>query len=249
MHQVRRPYPHAPIKEALVDFRVKSREDISLHDLRPFGQEVKGSYPSETTREQFQAQFNIGGEASSDQKTIGYLYHSADRRQAVQARLDGFTFSRFSPYVDWPQLIEEAKRLWHIYVAAVRPQSIDRVAVRYINQLNIPIPASGELDLKQYLRTYAEIGPDAPQLVEQYLLRMVLPQGDLGAILVLTQAILPQPPPRQNASVLLDLDLFREGVDLPVDSDEAWTILATFRERKNLYFEASITDAMRELFS
>jgi uncharacterized protein (TIGR04255 family) len=49
--------------------------------------------------------------------------------------------------------------------------------------------------------------------------------------------------------VILDIDLFRENLSLPTRSGEIWDMLETFRERKNKFFEVSITDATREIFA
>ena len=83
--------------------------------------------------------------------------------------------------------------------------------------------------------------------LEQFFLRLVMPQIDLAAKLILTEALLP--PQGDRLGVILDIDLFRENVSINAESAEIWDILEAFRVRKNKYFEASITDAARELFA
>ena len=63
----------------------------------------------------------------------GYLFTSVDGRQVVQARLDGFTFSRLKPYDKWESLRDEARELWQHYVQIASPETVTRVALRYIN--------------------------------------------------------------------------------------------------------------------
>lgn len=244
-----RHYPHAPIKEALIDLLVVNRDDISLQDLKQFGVALKEQYPFESPRELMQAQFQFGGPApSSSHSTIGYLFHSSDRKQAVQARLNGFTFSRFEPYLDWQSLREEALRLWSTFVEITRPKSVQRIALRYVNQLNLPLK-NGTLEFDDYLRTFLRFGEEAgkEQILEQFFIRLVLPQEDLKARLVLTEALLPASN-SDTIGVILDIDLFRENISLPTGSQELWAILDDFRNRKNEYFEGAITDAARELF-
>jgi len=81
-------------------------------------------------------------------------------------------------------------------------------------------------------------------------MRVVLPQNDLMARLILTEWVLPPqlPPPLQSLGVILDLDIAQESTSFDVRSGEIWVLLDRFRERKNRYFELSITDATRELF-
>jgi uncharacterized protein (TIGR04255 family) len=160
--------------------------------------------------------------------------------------MDGFTFSRFSPYQDWNHLVEETKRLWSLFVKVVRPTIVTRVAVRYINQINLPLKG-GALRFEDYLRTFPASGLEENVELEQFFVRLVMPQKDIAAKLILTEALLPVQD--GHIGVILDIDLFREHVALDVRSDEIWTILELFRERKNRYFEVSITDASRELFA
>ena len=242
-----RHYPHAPITEALVDLRVNYGSAISLDKLKNFGTQIKADYPHENTREMVQANVNFGqAQAQTSRSTIGYIFHSADRRQAVQARLDGFTFSRFAPYQDWPRLISEAKRLWTIFLKCLRPQTVTRIAVRYINQINLPY-RERTLTFEHYLRTFPATALEEDIALEEFLLRLVMPQQDLSAKLILTEALLP--PKDDHLGVLLDIDLFRENASVDSHSEEIWDILETFRERKNKYFEASLTDAARGLFA
>src|SRR5579859_1241021 len=136
-----RHYPKAPITEALIDFRVVHEAGISLEKLKKFGVAIKDQYPNEATRDVVQGQITLIGPApktQSSRATVGYIFHSADRLQAVQARLDGFTFSRFAPYKDWDHLVMEARRLWNIFVGLLEPTSVSRMAVRYVNQINLP---------------------------------------------------------------------------------------------------------------
>ena len=244
-----RHYAKAPITEALIDLRVSFGDDVSLEKLKQFGASVRDKYPNEATREMLQGQFDFRSpspSSHSSRSVMGYIFHSEDRRQAVQARLDGFTFSRFAPYVDWRQLLDEAKRLWGQFVTLLNPNAVVRVAVRYVNQINLPLK-HGTLAFENYLKTFPGLGLEEDVVLEQFFVRLVMPQQDLGAKLILTEALLPQ----QGASigVILDIDLFRENLAINPQSNEIWDILETFRERKNKYFEASITDATRELFA
>ena len=222
--------------------------------LKDFGSVVRSDYPHSSTRDLIQAalQFDAGqSAASSSRKVIGYIFHSSDRKQAVQARLDGFTFSRFAPYQNWETLKAEALRVWKIFVPAISPRRITRIGLRYVNQINLPL-RDGTLTFEHYLRTFPKMGDeDGPtELIEQLFMRLVLPQVDLQGYLILTESFAPpQPPlPYTSIGVILDLDLFRDHCSFEVQSNEIWDILDRFRERKNRYFESSITDAARELF-
>src|SRR5207237_2951106 len=119
---------------------------------------------------------------------------------------------------------------------------ITRIGVRYINKIDIPLPA---VDLKQYLRTAPDISPDMRQGIAGFFMQLQIPQEDLKAMLYVNEALIP--PPNPNViSVILDLDLFR-GEDLPTNDEDLWQIFEQFRDRKNQLFEAYITDRTRRL--
>lgn len=249
-----RHYPRAPITEALIDLRVAYRPGISLEKLKGFGSEIREQYPNESARDMVQGQISMTEAApvvQSSRSTVGYIFHSIDRLQAVQVRLDGFTISRFAPYENWDHLVEETRRIWSIFVRSLQPDKVLRVATRYVNQINLPLK-EGTLKFEDYLRTFPACGLTEDIALEQFFLRLVMPQTDLSATLILTEALLPPqaplPPKSETLGVILDIDVFRQNLDLDVHSDEIWAMLELFRSRKNKFFEGSITDATRELF-
>jgi len=242
-------YRNAPITEALVDFRIVYDREVSLLDLKKFGSEIKSQYPHESPRTIFAGEINFESsqtQTKASQTVVGYIFHSPDRSQAVQARLDGFTVSRFPKYQDWPHLIGEAHRLWDIFVRTLRPKRVIRIAVRYINQINLPL-RDGKVGFEDYLRTFPQVkGIEEDLDLDQFLLRLVIPQNDIQAKLILTEAVVPST--GDTIGIILDIDLFRENISLDPRDSNIWSILEKFRDRKNLYFEASITDTTRGLF-
>jgi uncharacterized protein (TIGR04255 family) len=239
------PYPRAPITEALIDIRVTLPDEITVTDLAHVDIGEDMGYPHRRNLFAGEAQIAIGEQlgAATRQKHVGYRFVSSDERQIVQVRLDGFTFSRLAPYDRWETFREEAYRLWILYRLVAEPVSINRVAVRYINRLDLPLPMD---DFKDYLRTVPEVSPDLPQGLSGYLMQLAIPQEDIGAVLLLNETLLPSPEP-DTVSILLDIDLFRE-LETSVEDEDVWRLLDQFRVRKNDVFEACITQRTRELF-
>jgi uncharacterized protein (TIGR04255 family) len=236
-------YENAPITEALIDIRVELPASVvGLQALESIHNRVKEWYPTRNKRLYLQGQFSAGDAigASATQTEMGFAFSSGDGKQIFQARRDGFTFSRLRPYGSWPELRDEARRLWHVYREAVNPEKITRVAVRYINQIDIPIAAT---DYKDYFRTIPEVSPDLPQGLSGFFMQLQFPQTDLWGMLVLTQATLPYP---ATNSVILDLDVFK--VTETVSDEDVWAMLETLRDRKNEFFEGCITERTRALF-
>lgn len=237
-------YFKAPITEALIDIRVTLPNETTVADLArvDIGEEI--GYPHRRNRFAFEGQIAFGDqvETATRQTHVGYDFWSSDERQIVQVRQDGFTFSRLAPYDCWETFRKEAHRLWEFYRAMAEPVNVTRIAVRYINRLDLPLPMG---DFKDYLRTVPEVSPDLPQELNGYLMQLVIPQEDIGAFVLLNEALLPPSDPG-TVSVLLDIDLFRE-LETSIEEEELWSLLDQFRVRKNKVFEACITERTREL--
>ena len=241
-----RHYANAPINEGLIDIRVALPSDFNIGALDTFYEQVKGEYPTREERSLFEGRLSAGAqvEASARQTKIGYLFRSSDGKYVLQARMDGFTFSRLKPYENWETLRDRAKQVWGIYREIVKPVQVTRLEVRYINQIDIPLPFR---DFKDYFRTVPEVSPDLPQALSGFLMWLQIPQEDIGAQLVISQALLGPPPSLVAASVILDIDLFTVPRDFKSD-DDVWELLESFRNRKNHAFESCITDNARLLF-
>jgi len=240
-------YPNAPITEAIIDLRVKFVDGSDRALLKLDGDSDLPDYPKRDEIFEAVGQMAVGprgGSASVQPTPIGWKFTSADQKQILQSRFNGFTFSRLAPYDRWNPFRDEARRLWDLYRKRVRPEAVVRVAVRYINRIDLP---GDSVDLKDYFRTSPEIAPDLPQQLEGYFMQLRLPYPDVSGYCLINQTIVP--PARENVvSVVLDIDLFR-SLDLPQDEDGIWNVFETLHEAKNNIFESCITDSTRRLFT
>jgi len=238
-------YENAPIKEALIDIRVELPVNaMELQLIETVHDRVRNRYPGKKKRFYMEGRFSTGEEdgASASQTLVGFSFSSEDGTQVFQARRDGFTLSRLRPYGSWPELRDEARRLWDIYRGVVNPEKITRMAVRYINQIDIPL---SPIEYKDYFRTTPEVSPDLPQALSGFFMQLQFPQTDFGGLLILTQTSVP-PPNRTTTSVILDLDVYKE-IEMTSDQD-VWGLFETLRNRKNEFFEGCITERTRALF-
>lgn len=242
----RRHYAKPPITEAVLDIRVELPGDVTLSTLAEIHPEREEDYPHRRPQSVLTSEISVGTEVetSASQTEVGFIFESSSRRQFFQVRLNGFTFNRLAPYDRWESFRDEARQLWDIYRSLARPVSITRIALRYINRLELPGPV---VDFTQYLRTYPEVSSDLPQGLTSYFMQLHIPQQDIGAMLVLNQAFLPERH-TQVIPVILDNDLFVE-VKLAPDDPQLWDLFEQLRIRKNEVFEACITDDTRRLLA
>ena len=236
----------APITEALIDIRIKVRDDLKVEQLESIYNLISGQYPDKKTGHKWESKFEFKkGEplVSSGTETIdGYVFTSTDQKQIFQARLDGFTFSRLKPYETWKQLRDEAHRLWLIYKEITSPE-ITRVALRYINKMEIPLSSK---DFSEYL-TAAPIVPEGlPQGVSSFLTRVVIHEPSIDAAAIITQA-LEQVVNPNFIPIILDIDVFKQKSE-GISEKDAWDTLEKLRHFKNKIFFESITEKTKEIF-
>ena len=140
--EVMEVFPKAPITEGLIDIRVQLPGNVSLADLEQLHTKIKGKYPDKKTRRMWHGTIELkNGEEpqrTSHVQDQGYLFSTSDGKRVLQYRLDGFTFSRLRPYTRWEEVYSEAQKLWEIYRLATKPVSVTRLALRYINSIEIP---------------------------------------------------------------------------------------------------------------
>lgn len=235
-------YPHlgnAPIREALIDFRVRLPPDFSQETLRALADSLHSEYPTLGPIHQFHGQIELGEEGpvavQSDPQLLGYRLQSADELSIAQIRIDGFTFSRLAPYESWDQMVEDSWAVWQRYVDRAAPIGIERIATRFINRIDIP--PSGQL--AEVIR----VPPGVPTgRMDAFLFRYRLAATD-GVTGVVSLATEDGP----DASLILDIDCFVRK-SFPTDTEPLRLQLPKVRDAKNRIFFSTLTPEAIERF-
>lgn len=247
----RRIYPNlpkAPIVEALIDFRVSGVSESAIERLLALRSEVSAKYPKWQEVHQMEARipFEIPKDDRSivrDRQLIGYRLTSADGKYVAMMTMERFTVSRLQPYERWESIRDEARRLWDLYRKAVEPETVSRVALRYINRLELPADLR---DFRDYLTAPPEVPPRLSQTLQSFLTRITIPLPHVGGSAVVTQQMEPWEQDAQFIVILLDIDVFKV-VQFPESGQEAWELADSLRNEKNMIFFESITEQMEEL--
>lgn len=241
-------YPKAPIVEAVIDIHVRFETEATLELFDGFQQAVADRFPTKL----FINQVQVGMAADADhvhvqsgQTKTGLRLQSVQNDRVLQIQKHSFTFSHLPPYSDWDTFRREARELWTVFLEQCRPVEISRVAVRFVNRIVIP---HERIELEDYFNLYPKFPLGIPQDVSGMFMQFLMPQPDLdsGALAVINMAIEPPATP-QAMGVLLDFDVYCQ-TSFPPGGEDVWNYLDRLRERKNLLFEASITDMTRGLF-
>jgi uncharacterized protein (TIGR04255 family) len=243
-----RPRTHlerAPIAEAIIDFRVLQLDNVTAATFAALKPLIGAKYAQESPMTSIQARFGVVAgkllDPSQLQTNIGYRYQS--ETEIAQFRLNGFTFSKIAPYTTWEEVFAEAFRLWSVYTGLSEPREVSRIAVRYINRMQVA-PAT---DLRRYLEAPPSPPSPIPQAVREFLTRIVVDDEKRNASAVIVQAL--EPRLDQNAmSLLLDIDAFRAHSVTPNDPGLP-AAFEQLRELKNEIFFASITETTAEMYA
>lgn len=233
-------YSKAPIEEAIFDIKIDPALAIAGKDIEPIHSKIS-SYPIKEFIKAFQTSLEV--KAGAPQLSIiGYRFWNENRNHVCRFSLDGFSFSRLRPYDDWEHNFHEAMRLWKIYKDNFRPEYVKRVAVRFINVLEIPFT---KFELNDYFFNPPEPPKELPQNIVEFLSRLMIRYEEhLHAIVTLAL----QPPQKDGfTSILFDIDVFS---DVRFRSDEDVKLLAIFDRLhgiKNDIFEKSLTPKAKEL--
>lgn len=238
--------PNAPIREALVDLQVSLPPEATLTLLDTCHSSLSKKYPIKKPIKI--GTFGVNWEENQPPKTsvehslLGYRYETEDHSRVLQIRTNGFTFSRIENYTTWEDMIEEARATWQVYAKAASPQSISRVATRYINVMRLPLPIE---DFGDYLTAPPRVPRELPQEISSFLSRIVLPNTSIEAVGIVTQAL--ERIESEVAPIVLDIDTF-VAKQFDTDGEDFWNCLELLREFKNRIFFGSITEKAGGLF-
>lgn len=238
-------YKHPPITEAIIDFQFSLPEETPTTKLESIYKDLQERYPTKEKLNYSRGHFEIntdGGTSSIQSEHIGYKFTSKDRMFIFQCRRDGFTLSRLAPYKDWDNLEMEAKDLWQRFLLIVKP-IVTRIAVRYINRIDIP---SLQDNFEDYFRTLPKLSGELPQQLSKFFMQLEIPQKEIAGRALITQTSLPQSN-EDTISVILDIDIFQED-NITADIN-IWKACSEMRKLKNTIFRACITSKTEELFS
>jgi len=238
---------NAPITEALVDIRCDLPKDFDLEKFKTIGEKISEGYPIEKQIHFHVAKINLQGRTSdiaTTDKMNGYRYESTDGFRIVQLRGDGYTFNRLKPYKDWPELRDESVRLWKLYKELAKPERINRIALRYINNLNAPLPMK---DFKEYLMCPPEVPKGIQQRIISFFYRVTVPHKDNKIIANITQSLEPMVEIKDKVPIILNIDVSKSTPDGFLDED-IMAILEKLRNFKNDIFFTSITPKLLEIY-
>jgi uncharacterized protein (TIGR04255 family) len=217
--------------------------------LNALASKLHSRYPVRETRRQFKTHVRAGPKSLPDATTEDLGFHAIVLKDAkqnesrvIQLRIDGFTLSQLSGYTTADDLFKEAFDIWPQYAEAVKASSIARAALRYINDLALPLTA--EDDLGRFLVAPIPVPSNSVEKPSSFLTRAVIPLGENYSAIVIQRF---QRGEGTQSQFTLDIDVYRIG-EFSTGVEAVEPLLQELRSTKNRLFFSFLTDAALEAY-
>jgi uncharacterized protein (TIGR04255 family) len=237
----------APIREAVIDIQVTP--PVSLDALKEISGRLKDRPHSQNelwfAAIGFQINEDGQGSANAGRSPTGYRYTFENLPYVLQCQVNGFTFSHLPPYGNWEEMSKRAKELWEIYLETAKPENVSRIAVRYINSLQIPLPI---MDFADYLNVPPLVPEGLPQSLASFLQSFVIVDNSTETVAVVTQVLEEQLPESKVATLIFDIDASKTYSGITPNTIKMWAILEELRNFKNRIFFKYLTEKTIRMF-
>ena len=232
---------NAPLTEAIIDVRVELPADFVVETLEAAKARLGSRYPVVQRRERVEGHFRFQDgkpeQSLTRQVVDGFVFITEDKLTVAQFTLDGLTVSRLKPYLSWDRLIEAFRELWNVYLAVAHPVRVTRLATRYVNHVELPLPL---LDLSAVLRVPPQTPPEVEAFISGFFTRLKMKSNKWMADAIVTQAVEPLGD-RPVTPLLLDIDAF-VGLKVAPTDPEIFAVLKRLDKFKNEIFFNTLTD-------
>lgn len=239
----------APITEAIIDIRVRARAGFQVAEFSTLGPGLAATFPKVKEMCGSQVSFQVSASEAKpphveDLGLQGYFFRTEDDKTIAQFRIDGFTLNRLKPYTSWNELRPLAEDLWDKYRSVAKPEAITRIALRYINHLEIP---QRVVNFDEYLRACPQVPLELPQSVGRFLYQTSILDPADHIVVNVTQAFQAPPHDSPGIIVILDIDAFK-SISITPDDPHLFEHFTSLHEMKNKVFFNYITERTIGLF-
>ena len=174
---------------------------------------------------------------------------SEDRSRIVQLGPNQITLNFLRPYPGWTELLPIITRLIGHYLNVAKPKRISRMALRYVNQIDVPPPPAPIESLFEFRPFIGSVGngeQSTPGL-HAFLLGGDFEYDDDGPALRV-QLVSGEPVQDGGAMYILDLD-YRVTDDRPPSLQDFGAWLDKAHQRIEASFERIITATVRSIMN
>lgn len=233
-------YTKAPIREAIFDIRINQLEGKTYEDFLDIHELIKDKYVNKRKINLYEGTFNFDENKSSETNSFfrGIIFSDKNNQKQAQFRNDGFTLNYLSLYNSWDDFKTEASELWKVYLEFFPNAIVERIALRYINRIEIPFSMNG---FEEYVVNIPPIPKVLPKMYKSFFSQIEVPCENHEYSAIITTTI--ETPTEKYIPYILDIDVYKN-----VNNNLNFEDFEYIREVKNLIFESCVTDKARSLF-
>lgn len=241
---------HAPIIEAVLDINCDLPPGLDLASIADGAKDAfSKSYPvvrrQMTQRHEFSMSGTESGGMAVRQQVSGLQFVSADEKQIVQIRQEGYTFNRLAPYGSLDDYLPAIEWSWSRFREVTRPVQIRSIVLRYINRLLLPMDG-GRVDLPAYLNV-APVVPHGEALeFLGFLNQSSAAERDTGNHVTITLAT--ETAEERSLPIIFDITVLNPSVRSPEEWQDIREVIESLRRLKNGVFKRTLTEACLNLF-
>jgi len=229
-----------PIRELVLDIRVTTPKSVVPESFSTILNNFVKEYPNKKTIKAFESEINLHSSGPMKQQAYlaGYLFSSADDVNLVQFRKNGMTVNRLGEYqnTSFESELEKAKTFWQIYKEVGLPITINRIAVRVINEISLPL---GKSPLK-YLSVMPQFAAiNGLELIEGFFNRqnLVFKEALRANLIVAYNGEKTE----EDIKIILDIDAYKV-LTSSIEETEMWDTFNMLNDLKNEIFVKSFTE-------
>jgi uncharacterized protein (TIGR04255 family) len=242
-------FPRPPIVEAVIEHRFA--DAIAMDVVERLRKRFEPNFPAIGHMNAMSVSINpLGAEPKLSQNPVGYRLTDRAGSAIIVTTTQVIAFSRLAPYPGWRKFISEAENIFGSARDIMGFSKLNRIGVRYINRLDIPVVFDENNPLPFRMKDYLLIFPEYPAAVFPQALGSTmqcitfLPDIASRATINVATALSPVP---HHASLIFDIDIGRE-TDVPQRKDEISRLLEAIRFQKNRIFASCLTKKAETLF-
>jgi uncharacterized protein (TIGR04255 family) len=239
--------PNAPIVEAVIEIQARATTEWEEKRVTALTAELLKDYPKQQSQQRFQTSLKFDtscepGEAHqniSPPSFMGVTCHTDDEFQYGRFNRDSFVFGHLRPYPDWGRFLREAMRLWGLHCSIAEPTLVQRLGLRFINQIPLP-PEKTDLDL------YLNDGPQTPRGLDvvyaNFFHSDIMVATGHPYRINLVRTIQPSAGDLSRPALVVDIDVSTTETS-PVEDNEIYQRLGEMRWLKNKAFFGTLTES------
>lgn len=210
-------------------------EDLPMHE-----QQLHGRLEIQASEKGFQ------NGAPGAFQVVGHRLWSVDKKLVAHFNTAGFSVHRLAPYPGFEAVLPFVQKCWDLFVQIARPIAVTRLAMRYINVLQLPKEADASLNTDKYFKMPLH-APGSAFQVRGFHVVYDMSDERTDALLRCAVSTLPSPNEQDPWPVALDIEAALEDQHmLP------WEVVEDrFRDLRgacNRNFDAVVKDEYSTLF-